>query len=216
MNVKELQAIIGAVPDGAFGPASCAALLAHFTNKSAAAVSDSEIAVYASKLGCAVAQIKAVAKVESAGAGFDNQGRPKILFERHIFHSLTGGKYSPTVYSLSDGGGYDHSSWDKLGLACAKDSDAAFASASWGKFQVMGSNWSKLSFASPYALAHYTVENEGNHYDLLARFVQTFGLVSAIRRISADPEDCRDFAQGYNGRGYRSFDYHVKIAGAMK
>jgi two-component sensor histidine kinase len=39
----------------------------------------------ARRLGCSVAAIKAVAEVEAPGSGFLPDGRPKILFERHIF-----------------------------------------------------------------------------------------------------------------------------------
>ena len=44
------------------------------------------------QLGCEVAAIKAVAYTETAGAGFDSQDQPTILFERHIFSRLTGGR----------------------------------------------------------------------------------------------------------------------------
>lgn len=215
MNVQELQAAIGAVPDGAFGPASTSALLAHFSNKQARAVRDADIAVYAAKLGCTADQVKAVAAVESSGSGFDKSGRPKILYERHLFHRLTDGKYSPAPYSQSAGGGYGEDSWHKLAMACARDPDAAFAACSWGKFQVLGMHWSKLGYAGPFDLADSCVTSEAAHYDLLVRYVQTFGLTAAIRKISRDPEDCRDFAAGFNGPAYRKFNYHARIAAAM-
>ena len=45
------------------------------------------------EIGCEVAAVKAVAEVESAGAGFLQDGRAKILFEGHIFYKYTKGKY---------------------------------------------------------------------------------------------------------------------------
>lgn len=216
MNVRELQAAIGTPADGLFGPASRTALLAAFTNRSAPAVTENEMEAFAARLGCSLKQIRAVAKVESAGGGFDSVGRPKILFERHLFHRLTDGRYSPAIYSQSAHGGYNEDSWSKLSAACGKDPDAAFSAASWGKFQVLGMHWSKLGYASPFSLAHSTVESEANHYLLLVRYVAVFGLTDAIRRLSTDPETCRDFAHGYNGPGYRAFKYHVKLAEAMK
>ena len=216
MTVTELQTLLGATADGAFGPASRAALLAHFTNPQAPAITGPEIAAVAAKLGCTVAQIMAVASVESSGSGFDNHGRPKILFERHLFHRMTDGKFSPASFSQAAGGGYNEPSWDKLGAACGKDPDAAFAAVSWGKFQVLGMHWSKLSYASPYDLAHSTVSGEAAHYDLFARFIATFGLMDALRKVSRNPDDCRDFAKGFNGAGYRNFDYHTRIAAAVK
>lgn len=216
MEIRELQTVIGTPADGQWGPASRTALLAAFTNAKAPAATDDDIGACAVKLGCTVKQVRAVAKVESAGAGFDNVGRPKILFERHIFHRLTGGKWSVSDFSNAVSGGYSQDSWAKLGAACGKDPDAAFASASWGKFQVLGTHWSKLSYESPYALAHSCVESEAAHYELLARFVLTFGLGGAMKRLSTDPETCRDFASGYNGPGYRANNYHVKLAEALR
>lgn len=216
MNIRELQQAVGTKADGAWGPNSRMMLLAKFTNLRAPAASEDDIGATAQMLGCSVKQLRAVAKVESAGSGFDREGRPKILFERHIFHRLTGGKFSPSSFSQGAGGGYSEDSWAKLGAACGKDVDAAFSSASWGKFQVLGTHWSKLGYESPFELAHSTVESEAAHYVLLARFVQTFGLTGAIRRLSTDPADCRDFASGYNGPAYRRNAYDTKLAEAMR
>lgn len=216
MDVKQLQAAIGTNPDGAFGPNSRAALVAHFTNTKAPAVTPAEIDGFAKRLGCTAKQVRAVAAVESGGAGFDNHGRPKILYERHIFHRLTGGKWSPTSFSLANYGGYSEDSWAKLGLACGRGPDAAFSSCSWGKFQVMGMHWSVLDFDSPFALAYSTVGSEVAHYELLCRYIEVNKLVGAVRALSTDPETCRAFAKGYNGSGYEKFSYHTKLASAMK
>lgn len=216
MNVRELQALIGTTVDGNFGPKSREALIDHFTNTNAPAVNHNDLVAFASNIGCSVEQLKAVAAVESAGSGFDNQGRPKILFERHLFHRMTNGKWSPAIYSQPKGGGYRESSWDKLGFACAKDVDAAFAACSWGKFQVLGMHWSALGFHSPYALARSCIEDEGAHYDLLARYILHFGLERAVARISTDEDDNRAFAHGFNGPAYARFSYHTKLAEAME
>lgn len=47
------------------------------------------IALAAKRLGVDVPTVRAVAEVESNGVGFLPDGRPKILFERHIFSRLT-------------------------------------------------------------------------------------------------------------------------------
>ena len=118
-----------------------------------------------------------------------------------------------TVNALA--GGYSEGSWDKLTAAACKDADAAFASASWGKFQVMGAHWSALKYPSPIDMAHSTVTGEAAHYDMLARYIEAFGLKSKLSDISTNPDDCRAFARSYNGAGYEKFDYHAKIARAM-
>jgi len=215
LNISGLQSRIGTTPDGKWGPKSSAALLAHFTNLAAPAVSPEDIAAYAARLGCKIKQLNAVAKVESAGGGFDKTGKPKILFERHWFHRLTGGKWSVAPFSNPSPGGYGESSWRKLESACAHDPDAAFSSASWGKFQVMGGHWAKLGYPSAYAMAWTTVQSEADHYEMLVRYIEAFGLREELQALSANPDDCRAFAKGYNGPAYERFDYHEKLAEAM-
>ena len=53
---------------------------------------ESDIATAAEALGVEVAAVKAVIDVESRG-GFLADGRPKILFERHLFSRFTGKKF---------------------------------------------------------------------------------------------------------------------------
>lgn len=216
MNIAELQKAIGTAPDGKWGPASRAALLDHFTNKSAPAITPGQEQVIADRLSVSLRQLRAVAQVESSGSGFDNQGRPKILFERHYFHRLTDGKWSPAIFSDAKAGGYGDDSWNKLLAAAGRDPDAAFASCSWGQFQVMGAHWKALGYASPFALAASTVKDQAGHYELLTRFIERNNLKGAMAAISTDPEDCRAFARAYNGPAYAKGRYHEKLARAMK
>ena len=55
------------------------------------------------------AALKAVAAVEAAGSGFlkDHPTKPKILFEGHAFHRLTGGRFAADRPDLS------YPKWDK-------------------------------------------------------------------------------------------------------
>lgn len=216
MNIAELQKAIGTAPDGKWGPASRAALLDHFTNTKAPAITPGQMQIIADRLSVSLRQLRAVALVESSGSGFDRQGRPKILFERHYFHRLTNGKWSPAIFSDSKPGGYGDDSWNKLLAACGRDPDAAFASCSWSAFQVMGAHWKALGYGSPFALAESTVKDEAAHYELLARFIERNNLTGAMSAISTDPEDCRAFARSYNGPRYADGKYHEKLARAMK
>lgn len=215
MTITELQALIGTTPDGRWGRASRAALVDRFRNTSAPMITPSDLAGFAVRLGCTVKQLQAVAAVESAGAGFDATGKPRILFERHIFHRLTGGKFSPAPFSASDYGGYSVPSWSKLADAAGKNPDAAFSSCSWGRFQVMGMHWKKLSYASAFDLAVSTVTGEAAHFELLARYIETFGLKDELAKLSANPADCAPFAKGYNGPDYARNRYDHKLAMEM-
>lgn len=220
MNVTELQQWLvdhgqPIAVDGKCGPVTRAAILAAFTNLDAPAATETDIAGFAAQLGCTVKQIKAIAAVESAGGGFTKSGRPKILFERHYFWRLTNGRFGLRTCSNAKAGGYSEDSWEKLCLAACLDPDAAFSSASWGKFQVMGAHWNKLDYRSPIAMAYSMTRSEGDHYEALVRYIKAFGLVEEARALSTNPEDNRPFAAGYNGSGYRKFSYHSKLAKAM-
>jgi len=48
-------------------------------------ISENQFSTSAKSLNVEVASIKAVAEVESSGDGFLADGKPKILFEPHIF-----------------------------------------------------------------------------------------------------------------------------------
>lgn len=224
MNVRELQAKIGTPADGQWGPASKAALLAHFSNREANALTEHDFADAAMRLGCSVAQVKAVRQVEAAGRGFDRQGRPTILYERHKFHKFTAGRWSPSRFSDSAGGGYTNDadgnglndSWDKLLAAIGTGAvDAAFMSCSWGAFQVMGEWWDALGYRSAYSLAWTCAQSEGDQLELMVRFCLHFGLGDEIGNLSSHPDSCRAFALAYNGRLGVQRGYHIKLAAAM-
>lgn len=215
MDVRELQSKLGVKPDGFFGPISKGALVSAFTNPAANAITDAELLAFATRLGCTLKQLRAVSLVESSGGGFDRYGRPKILFERHLFHRLTFGRWTPAPHSDARSGGYAADSWQKLLDACACNPDAAFSACSWGKFQVLGMHWQALNYPSPYALAWSTAQSEGDHYELLARFIEANGLKDELRAISADPDACRAFARRFNGPAYERYDYHNKLARAV-
>jgi hypothetical protein len=203
------------VVDGLCGPKTRAALTGAFTNSCAQSVTDDEIATFAARLGCSVKQIMAVALVESSASGFDRLGRPKILFERHLFWRYTRGIFGKTPYSDDRGGGYDIDSWQKLELAACKDVDSAFASCSWGKFQVLGAHWRALSYPSPLEMAYSAVTGEAAHYEMLCRYVEVNGLTGALKRLSMNPHDNAEFARKYNGPAFEQFAYHTKLASAM-
>ncbi len=220
MTPTELQQWLNAhgqavIVDGQCGPKTREAIKAAFVNPCAPAVTDADIASMATRLGCMPKQLRAVAKVESGGSAYDDNGRPKILFERHLFHRFTGGRFTPAPFSQIKGGGYNESSWDKLTQAACKDPGSAFAAVSWGKFQVLGMHWDELGYPSALELAYSTVISEAAHYELLCRFIEKNSLKPAIQRLSNRPADNVAFASRYNGPAFRKFSYDVKLAAAM-
>jgi hypothetical protein len=225
MRIADLQAQIGAAADGIWGPQSKAALLAWASNLRARGIEPSDIAAAAARIGCSILQLEAVRAVEAAGRGFDRAGRPKILFERHKFHRFTGGRFSPTDFSQSRGGGYTNDanrngindSWDKLSDAIATGQvNAAFMSASWGAFQIMGEWWDEMGYVSPFAMVAAATISEAHHLDMLVRFIRFHRLEDEVRAITSNPETNRAFAAAYNGPGYRRNNYHIKLADWMR
>lgn len=193
------------------------ALLATFTNPKAPAISSADETKFAKRLKVSLKQLRAVAKVESSGGGYDNKGRPKILYERHKFHKYTGGVWSIATFSNPVGGGYSESSWDKLlGAIVTGAVDAAFMACSWGKFQVLGEYWDDFGFSSPFEFAHSNVANEAAHYEILCHYIEHNKLQDEMAMLSTDPETCRAFAKAYNGKNYAKLGYHTKLAKAMK
>jgi hypothetical protein len=170
----------------------------------------------AALLQCDVPAIKAVAEVESRGAGFLSDGRPKILFERHKFRSATGGKFDKTHPDISNRkpGGYgaagDHQ-WQRFNEAAALDRDAAISSCSWGKFQVMGFNFQVCGFASHEDFHAAMFKSEGEHLKAFCNFIAGNNLGGALRN-----HKWATLAQGYNGKDYKINQYDTKLAAAYK
>lgn len=210
------------VVDGKAGPATRAAFLAIFANRQAPAVTDAEMMAYAARLGGNLKQMRAVAAVESGGAGFLVNGLPKILWERHHFWKRLQlnlpliSNPKPGGYTLDANGNGVNDSWEKLTDAAMYAPAWAIESCSWGRFQVMGFWWEKLGYPSAIDFAWSMRESEAGHFEALVRYIQFNKLASAFRALSTDPETCRAFAAGYNGAGYRKFDYHTKLARAMR
>ena len=195
--------------------------LRRFVNLKAPALTADDKAAAAQKLGVSVKHIDMLLKVESNGRSFDDKGRPVILFEPHIFHRRTKGKWSPTDYSYKDWGAKPYpksfdARWRQMAAAAELDPVAALESASWGLFQVMGFHWQALGYASAQAFADAMTSGEPAQLDAVVRFITANNLKHALQLCRAnEPDTCRGFARGYNGRGYEKNRYHVKMARAL-
>lgn len=170
----------------------------------------------ADTLGCEVAAIKAVDRVEAAGSGFLVNGQPKILFEAHIFGRLTGSEFNRSHPHLSSptwdrklykGGAAEHA---RLEEAVALDRTAALMSTSFGRFQILGSNWRECGFPNLQAFVNAMYESEAAHLDAFVGFVKKRGLADELQR-----RDWAGFARGYNGPGYKKNRYDQKLEQAF-
>jgi hypothetical protein len=169
----------------------------------------------AGKLKCEVAAIKAVAEVESRGAGFLADGRPKILFEAHQFSRLTNRVWDKLYPGISSpkwkkelylGGAREY---ERLQQALKLDAPAAIQAASWGAFQIMGFNHRLAGFASPEQFVTTMYVSEGAHLKAFVAFVHNLGLSKLIQTRNWEA-----FAKAYNGPRYKENDYDGKLAKA--
>lgn len=220
LDVAGLLAFLGLPPAGGFDAAARAALFARLSNKAAPPLTAADFAGAAATLGVTPKTIGAVREVEVAGAPFDTDGRPRILFERHIFHKKTGGRFdkSHPVISNPISGGYGKFSeqYPKLADACALDPDAAFQAASWGAFQVLGANAVALGYESALDMVLALTVSEAAHLESFVRFVRVNKLVAALQGCRAgNPASCIPFVKVYNGPAFAKNHYHEKLAAAL-
>jgi len=168
------------------------------------------------------AVVRAVAEVEAAGRGFLPDGRPQILFEAHIFHRQTDGRFrdardrngvllsSPrwdrTLYGAA--GAAQH---ERLEDAAALDWKAAHRAASWGLFQILGINHVIVGFSCIRGFVDAMQSGAGAHLDAFVAFVQANRLDRHLRK-----HDWAAFARGYNGPGFAANRYDQRLAEAHR
>lgn len=170
----------------------------------------------ATALGCEAAAVKAVAEVEAGTIGeWLTDGRPTILYEKHIFRDRTSNAYSRTHPDLSgpyQPGTYGASTdqYPKLRRAAVLDEAAALESCSWGKFQIMGFNHVTTGHAAVADLVTDMNHSAGRQLDAFVAFIAADpNLLAAIRA-----KDWARFARAYNGPAYATNRYDAKMASA--
>lgn len=155
-------------------------------------------------------EVWTVLAVETKGTGYLNDGRPRILFERHKFSASTGHRYDELHHDISsrDPGGYvgGAGEYHRLQDAIALDRRAALESASWGIGQVMGENFKLVGCSSAEIMVTQAMTSEDEQIMHMARFIISCGLDSALQR-----HDWAAFARGYNGPSYAKNSYDLKL-----
>lgn len=177
-------------------------------------LTEQDFADAAHELTCDVPAIKAVAEVESRNSGFLSDGRPVILFERHKFYQFTQGAHADgkdaDICSRTPGGYVGGvGEWDRYSRALELNPEAAMLSASWGRFQIMGFNYSACGFQSVGEFVKAMHESEAQHLRAFVRFIKASRMDDELRA-----HDWRMFARLYNGPNFRDHDYDGKLAAA--
>lgn len=176
-------------------------------------LSDSGLDRICDLLGVSDAVIWAILTVETRGFGFFPDRTPQILFERHIFHHYTKGKFSRDNRDISDkeGGGYigGIAEYKRLKKAMELDQEAALMSTSWGIAQVMGFNYKVAGFDSVHAMVRGMVKDEDQQLIAMANFIKENSLAGALHR-----KNWVSFARRYNGPGFKKNEYDTRLAAA--
>ena len=169
------------------------------------------------------AAVLAVIEVESGGRVFARiagKDEPLIRWEGHYFDRLCNpsvrsraraiGLASPVAGAVANPSS-QAARWSLLECAAALDRDAAYASASWGIGQVMGSHWQALGYDSVQALVADARSGLAGQVRLMLGYIDMAGLSEAL-----NAHDWAAFARGYNGPRFREFGYDTKLAEAYE
>jgi hypothetical protein len=227
--VRDYQRKVALVIDGIAGQKTvmalsgndCSNLLQHASLVSAAA-----------RLGVELAVVMAVNEVESQGSGFLDNGKPKILFERHVMYRRLETPRSPDDDAAAlkkhadqlaaaqpnlvnpKAGGYAGGSAEHQRLANARliDDLCALESASWGAFQVMGYHAVRLGYASVQDFVSRMLKNENEQFEAFVRFIECdAGLLKSLKG-----KKWAAFAKEYNGPDYARNLYDTKLERAYQ
>lgn len=195
---------------------------------------EQDIVRTAGRLGIEVAVLKAVNEVESNGRGFNIDGSVKILFEGHVFwqqlkdrsinpNSFVSGNesvlYPKWVKKYYLGGKGEYTRLNKaIGIWSSSSSaiqvagtEAAYAAASWGLFQIMGYHFKALGYKEVIEFVGEMKESEGKQLDIFAKYIEVNNLLKYLRN-----KQWADFALRYNGAGYKANKYDEKLAKAYQ
>lgn len=176
----------------------------------------------AERLRCDLPAIYAVDEVESGGVGFDANGLLTVLFEPHVFSRLTDHRFDSThggvsyrkwktkPYPTGTLAERNKANWAKILYAAKLDEGAAFESASYGRFQVMGFNHGICGFPTVQGFVEAMKAGEGAHLDAFVQYVIGNHLDDELRAHAWEP-----FAAGYNGPG-QAKAYAAKLVTAYR
>ena len=228
--VRDFQLKNNLVVDGIVGLKTWSALM----EKSAAGflsnpklLSEQNLIDFSNHHTIELAIVKAVNLVESNGKGFLLDGRPKILFEGHVFwreleqrgihcenyvnantENILFKKFTRKYYV---GGAAEYGRLEKaIHLNQDKSfSDAANCAASWGLFQIMGFNAVSIGYQNIDEFVQKMYLNEGEHLKAFGLFLEKKKLITVLRN-----KNWAEFALKYNGEGYKTNRYDEKLKNA--
>lgn len=227
--VRAYQASVGLVVDGVAAGKTLAALAGADVSR---LLKHQDLVAAAKRLGVELAAVYAVNEVESAGEGFLSNGRPAVLFERHVMfdrlklarapgddvqqleqRALDLAVKYPNLVNAKPGG-YAGGTAEHQRLASARqlDDTSALESTSWGAFQIMGFHATTLGYSSVQAFVECMQRSEAEQLEAFVRFIEADpALLKALKG-----RKWAEFAKRYNGPAYARNLYDVKLERAYE
>ncbi len=228
--VKNFQSKNGLVVDGIVGVKTWTILLKkelEILEKKPKFLSEKDLIDFSKKYNVELAAIKAVNEIESTGKGFLLSGKPKILFEGHVFwEQLKKRNINPVAFSKDNsdilypkwtkkfylGGEREYERLNKA-ISISKDKkvkEAALCSASWGAYQIMGYHFEKLGYKNIDDFVSKMKLNEAEHLNAFGLFLLKFDILKYLQS-----KNWTKFARYYNGVNYSKNNYDKKLEKAF-
>ncbi|MCG6187824.1 N-acetylmuramidase domain-containing protein [Maribellus maritimus] len=230
--VKDFQRKNNLVADGIVGSKTWAKFESKENNTgdfNEKLLSEQDLNDFAKQYDVELAAVKAVNEIESRGSGFLNDGRPKILFEGHIFwrqlvklnlspESALNEENKDVLYkkwtrNFYLGGAGEYGRLEKAVSISLEPGfkEAAYASASWGAFQIMGYHYKSLGYASVDDFVTKMYEHEREHLGAFGRYLEKNNLIRHLKS-----KNWASFARGYNGPSFAANKYDEKLKKAYE
>lgn len=235
MAVKDFQDKHNLVVDGIVGLKTWSKLIEAKKNLIAfndKFLSEKDVKDFAVQFGLELAMVKAVNEIESNGKGFLVCGRPRILFEGHIFwRELEKRGVNPSTYVSEQTKDVLYKKWtkahykggpgeyDRLEKAAEIFNspdfhEAAYSSASWGSFQIMGFHHSALGYSNIDDFVSDMYDHEREHLKAFGKFIAITSFKGKKLVEWIKEKNWARFAEGYNGPGYKKNKYDIKLKNA--
>lgn len=175
------------------------------------------IGLVAKGMGCEIATLQAIIQVETAGSGYDSEGRPKALFEPHIFYRLIADDKAALRLAIAAGVAYKRQgtkpyprdSYPHIKEAMKINPAAACMATSWGLGQILGENFKKCGYPSVLAMVLAFMAGEDAQIKAMASFLVASDLTIALRE-----KNWTKIERVYNGPSGWKHGYARKLAAA--
>ncbi|WP_028696122.1 N-acetylmuramidase domain-containing protein [Pseudomonas cremoricolorata] len=227
--VRAYQLRVGLVADGIAGAKTLTSLQG---GDCTALLRNADLLAAAERLDVPAASVQALNEVESKGQGFLANGKPTILYERHIMYRRLQAaaaneqdpdasrqraeqlaREQPALVNPKPGG-YAGGTAEHQRLAHARliDDTCALEATSWGAFQIMGFHWQRLGYVSVQAFVAAMHASESQQFEAFVRFIET----DAALHKALKARQWAKVAALYNGPDYQRNLYDIKLQRAYQ